>query len=96
MSELDKLEAYLKEHGYIFRRIDGDQEFMPRHQIVVYDKRGCRIWDAVCHYGSYGFERGLLEVMGKPVVLKSDGDAVVGWLTAQDVINRLEENDVSH
>ena len=96
MSELDKLEAYLREHGYVFRRINDDQELMSRHQIIVYNKRGRRIWDAICHWGSHGFEEGLLEVMGKPVVRKSDGDDVVGWLTAQDVINRLEESNVSH
>ena len=88
MSELDKLEAYLKEHGYVYQRTDDSNRVVPQSQIVAYDKKERWMWGAVCHYGSYGF---LLEVMGKPVV--SDGDSVVRYLTAQDVIDRLEERD---
>ena len=94
MSELDRLEAYLKERGIPHERIDetkviGDQDYS-RHQIIVSDKDGHRSWDAICHRGSYGWGRGLLEVMGDPVIRKADGDRVKGWLTAQDVIDRLE------
>ena len=96
MTELEKLEAYLKEHGYNYKRKDDDDEDEPNlswHQIIVYDKTGRRMWDAVCHPGSYGFEYGRLEIMGKPVVRKSDFDCVVGYLTAQDIIDRLEDKD---
>ena len=65
---------------------------MMRHQLVVLDKNGRVLWDAICHKGSYGYEQGLLEVMGSTVVLPSDGDSVAGFLTAQDVIDRLERN----
>ena len=109
MSELDKLEQYLKVNGFVYEREDrpadkklvefyksqpsgyhGEGEF---HQIRVYDKEENRgydfIWDAICHYGSYGFEHGLLEVMGT-IVRDDAGDSVEGWLTAQDIIDRLE------
>lgn len=43
MSELDKLEAYLKEHGYEYTREDIDGEpYTDVHQIIVY-KNGERL-----------------------------------------------------
>lgn len=48
----------------------------------------CDGWDAICHKGSYGHESGLIEVMGAPVC-QSDCDDVEGWLTAQDILDRL-------
>lgn len=94
LTELDKLEAYLKAKGILYLRRDEiillGRYHMEQHQIVVFADDGRRMWDAVCQRGSYGYEEGLLEVMGKPVVRKSDGDDVVGWLTAADVIARLE------
>ena len=91
MSELDKLEEYLKEHDIPYERIDMDEEGIVsnRHQILVKDKNGVAIWDAICHFGSYGYEQGLLEIMGT-IVKPKDGDTVVGWLTAEDIIKRIE------
>lgn len=90
MSELDKLEAYLKEHGYEYTRKDVDEDpYMDVHQIAVYEN-GQRLWDAICHIGSYGYEEGLLEIMGNIVWDNIDGDIVRGWLTANDVIARIE------
>ena len=89
------LEKYLKENDLKYHRIDEEAggfaaEFLNRHQIVVFDSDGNRLWDAICHFGSYGYEQGLLEVMGDTVVRESDGDSVCGFLTAQDVIDRIE------
>ena len=56
--------------------------------VIVYDEKGERSWDAICHDGSYGHELGLLEVMGERVVRVTD-DAVEGYLTAEEVIGRL-------
>ena len=102
MSELDKLQTYLEVKGYRFKREDtpapetlkvvyGDnwtEGIGERHQIIVYGKDDHIAWDAICHWGSYGWREGLLEVMGS-IVHGADGD-VEGWLTAQDIINRLE------
>jgi len=96
MSELDKIEVYLKEKGISYERIDEDsspKRLYGRHQIIVYNTKGKRQWDVVCHYGSYGYKEGLLEACGKPVVKPYDYDKVAGYLTAQDVINRLEGKD---
>lgn len=90
MSELDKLEKYLKEHGYEYTREDVDGEpYTDVHQIVVYENSQ-RLWDAICHSGSFGYDQGLLEVMGDIVWYDIDGDSVRGWLTAEDVIARIE------
>lgn len=89
MSELDKLEAYLKENGIEHERIDDMAYGWHMHKIVV-TKDGEYQWDAICHRGSYGFEQGLLEIMGT-IVTEEDGDSVVGWLTADDVIKRIQK-----
>ena len=101
MSELDKLQEYLKQRGYRFQRVDSfpskqflaacpikEKGFGERHQIIVYKDDGNIWWDAICHWGSYGFEQGLLEIMGKE--LTNDDDSVEGYLTAEEIINRLE------
>ena len=91
MSELDKLEAYLKENEFEYERIDEPSAGnpWPKHQIIV-RKDGEIQWDAICHRGSYGFEQGLLEIYGN-IVTEEDGDSVVGWLTADDVIKRIQK-----
>lgn len=58
--------------------------------VIVYNEKGECSWDAICHDGSYGHELGLLEVMGERVVRDTD-DTVEGYLTAEEVIQRLEE-----
>lgn len=90
MNELDKLEAYLKEHGYKYERIEKDAS-SEQHQIIIYDENDERQWDAVCAPGSYGYEAGLLEVMGEKVVRVQD--SVEGYLRADEVIKRLEEGN---
>jgi len=92
MKELEKLEAYLKENGFEYTRedIDYSERYRDKHQIVVY-KDGKIQWDAICHTGSYGYEEGLLEIYGNIVDYEKDGDSVVGWLTADDIIQRLQK-----
>lgn len=47
----------------------------------------CDGWDAICHNGSYGHERGLIEVMGLPQC----GDDVIGYLTAAEVLAMVDD-----
>jgi predicted fused transcriptional regulator/phosphomethylpyrimidine kinase len=97
MTELDKLEEWLHKHGFDYKRIDREPEqvefdgrmiptSMGRHQIIVYGDNGI-MFDAICHIGSYGYEQGLLELMGDIVQVN---DTVEGWLTADDIIERLK------
>lgn len=104
LNELNKLEEYLKDHNYIYTRIDKDgkeslfidYELLNTHQLIVYSDesktREYREWDAICHYGSYGYEEGLLEIYGN-IVPENDYDDVMGWLTADDVIKLLEKEN---
>ncbi len=101
MTEMDKLEEYLKEKGYNYtrgRRFCEETDRFYREvlhtdggeQINVYSDKGRCLWDAICGDGSYGYKQGLLEIMGSIVNKREDGDSVVGYLTAQDIIERLE------
>lgn len=45
-------------------------------------------WDVICHNHSYGHELGLLEVFGSLVAEEVD-DEVEGWLTAEEIIERM-------
>ena len=90
LRELNKLERYLRANGYNYERIDKEGTF-DRHQIIVYDRRTGEeyLWDAICHFGSYGGDEGLLEIMG--TINENDYDDVEGWLTAKDIIKKLEK-----
>lgn len=101
LTELNKLEQYLKEHGVDYIRDDMTFKFprdvvshfthlgideMDKHQIIVF-RNGERVWDVICQFGSYGGDDGLLEGMGEIFL-----DPVQGWMTAADVIARIEKH----
>ncbi len=83
--------------SYIPHGLDG--QYLDRHQIMVYkDKNDMNshdqthwIWDAICHYGSYGHNDGLLEISGSLVDETKTGDSVEGYLFASEIIERLEK-----
>lgn len=60
--------------------------FDNRPQILFYDRNNEYIADAICHWGSYGHEQGLLEVMG--ILSETEEDDVEGYLTADTVFTR--------
>lgn len=65
-----------------------------RPQIIFMDtETGERTCDAVCHYGSYGHQSGLIEAMGWPLCGAKDDDDVEGYLTADTVYARLMNAD---
>lgn len=84
---MNKLEEYLRDHSYIYGRTniwDGEQ-------IIVYGESVNDIrWDAICCSISYGGKAGLLEVMGD-IIPPQDSREVIGWLTAEDVIELVEK-----
>lgn len=98
MDEINRLYNWLMEnkdfYGWRVEKFDhhpNDIKFYnPWYQVIIYDKDDGRLWDAVWHSFSYGFKQGLLEIMGDEIVNEDeDGDSVVGWLTADDVIERV-------
>ena len=86
MAELNLLETYLKDKNIPYKRRD----IFDGEQILVFDAVGNNLWDAIIHSGSYGHKLGLLEIRGTIVNREMDGDTVVGNLTAQDIIERIE------
>ena len=46
-------------------------------------------WDAVLFPGSYGSEQGLIEICGSIVQNNDDDDDVEGYLTAEEILNRV-------
>lgn len=96
MTEMQKLDILLKHakvpHTYGRRWPEMDRPDCPEYlpggrldcgeQIIAYDAAGNRIWNGVWGWGSYGFEQGLIEVMGSQLLGHDD---VKGWLTARQV-----------
>ena len=82
--ELNKLASGLIERGIEFTFTT----FMNGGKI---DWGAC---DAICHDGSYGKEYGLLEIMGNLVDKTKTMDTVEGWLTAEDIFNRIDERGI--
>ena len=69
----------------------------PSYQIVI-EKDGTRLCDAICHYGSYGYRVGLLEIMGGLTEEEREISQVLGYLTADEVFKRFKycyENNTS-
>lgn len=101
LTQLNRVEQYLKDKGIPYERFDNEDiplsptityafKEMERHQICVpgYSAQS-RKWDVICQRGSRGAEEGLLEIYGS-IVDPYAGDSVEGWLTADDVIARIE------
>lgn len=55
---------------------------------VWYPDRAHPVCDGVCHWGSYGHQNGLIEIMG----LTHNGDTVEGYLNAEEVFSRIKEH----
>ena len=92
LNEFVKLVVGLNQKGL---KIDTELVTNWGAQVIVYDDEGNRLWDAVINKGSYGSERGLLEVMGQAIVKKvskmgnDDDDEVLGWLTADEILEKI-------
>ena len=86
LRELKKLEKYIRVKRFEYERRDHWRTLFDRHQLIVYD-HGIESWDVVCHHGSKGYEMGLLEGYGGIF-----GNDPVGYLTADDIIQMIEED----
>ena len=87
-TEIDKLIKILDAQGVCCPIHWKVAELYGRPQVIFLNPQTDeQIRDAVCHFGSYGHERGLIEVMGFPFC---DEEDVVGFLTADEVIHQIE------
>lgn len=58
---------------------------------IIYPEDGSGlVMDAIEHYGSYGKERDLIEIMGLLTTEEEQYDSVVGNLTAENVFARIK------
>ena len=58
---------------------------------IIYFYNGERIADAVQHFGSYGADENLLEIMGC-LTPEEEQDGVLGYLTAEEVFKRFSKD----
>ena len=73
------------------------EDFKKFYQIIIY-KNGKRLCDVIYGYGTYGYEDGLLEIMGGLTEEEKEHDEVLGCLTADEVFKRFKycyENNTS-
>jgi hypothetical protein len=45
--------------------------------------------DAVCHWGTYGYEKGLIEI--QTYLCGEEDDGIRGWLTAEEALEYFKE-----
>lgn len=67
------------------------EKFMDGWQ-VCYPSNDGRVMDAIQHFGSYGRDQNLLEIMGLLTPEEAQHDSVAGWLTAENVFERIREH----
>lgn len=60
---------------------------------VIYPRDGSdRVMDAVEHFGSYGNEDDQVEIMGLLTPEEEKWDSVIGHLSAEEVLDRIERH----
>lgn len=102
MNEFDKLCKMLDDAKIPYERNDDKNNLScfgvnrePMRRIVYGpdpDKDRVCVCSVICGYGSYGYEEGLLEMMGLLTPEEMECDSVKGWLTADDVFNRIKRH----
>lgn len=69
---------------YLRRNMDGWQICYP-----VYRPQEECVCSCIQHFGSYGGTANTLEIMGLLTPEEHEADSVVGWLSAENVFNRI-------
>ena len=89
-TEMNKLIEMLNDANIPFE-LTTDVEGNENNQ-VWYPSQKNRVCDVICHQYSYGGRDGLLEIMGLLTEEEAEYDSVVGYLTAEDVFNRIKNH----
>lgn len=66
-----------------------DSGFDFGYQIIVYRPDGERLISVIEGFGTYGEANDLLEIMGLLIPEELEYNVVAGWLTAEDVFERI-------
>lgn len=84
------LEAEI-EHEFVRRNEHlRDSGFDWGYQIIVYRPDDERLISVIEGFGTYGEANDLLEIMGLLTPEEEELNSVCGWLTAEDVFERIE------
>lgn len=67
----------------------GITEYTDYH-LELFDEDGIRYLSVIQSFGSYGREKDLLEIMGLLTPEEQEVDSVVGFLTAENVFERIK------
>lgn len=92
MQEISKLIEYIKNNGYTYEirdrnYINFENVFCKGIQVKIKELDFSAIWQ----HGSYGYEKGLIEVLCK---CNYYDESVIGNLTAKECINILENYEI--
>lgn len=90
--EISKLKEMLEKAKIPFKYNDDffNGYKKPSYQIIIVDKDNKQICDAIYHFGSYGYEQNLLEIMGALTQEENEDTAVLGYLNADEVFKRFK------
>ncbi len=94
MREIDKLKKMLDDASIPYESneftygamMEPDQICYPKASLIA---RRCSI---IFGRGTYGYEDGLLEIMGLLTPEEEEYDSVVGYLSAEEVFERINED----
>lgn len=87
--EIFKLKDMLEQLGIAFEF--SEDKIMQGYQIVLFDEEGDVVVSVIQHRGSYGNNHNKLEIMGLLTDEELCNDSVVGWLSADNVFNRIKK-----
>lgn len=81
MSEMEKLQEWLDKKDIKYERYVEDGSFNRNQIIIETDEIKLSF---ICHYGSYGYQQGLIEMYDFE-------NEPIGFLTAKECISKLEK-----
>lgn len=96
--EIFKLKEMLEQAGIPFEFIyrtenySGLPNYKERYQSyqICYPQSKGRVCSVIETFGSYGNDEDLLEIKGLLTDEEAENDSVVGWLSAENVFNRIK------
>ena len=86
---------WIENRGYGKERIEKLKQISPKmaeHYQICYPSYKKRVLSAIEGFSTYGEVNDLIEIMGLLTPEEEKDDEVVGWLTAEDVFNRIKKH----
>ena len=89
MLENANIPFVFKDESYLFEPI-GEEKYQIEYPCTFL--KGGRVCSCIQGYGTYGAEQNLLEIMGLLTPEEAEQDSVCGWLTADNVFERIKKH----